>query len=191
LSYEAVAANKEKLLLASVLPKAAHTVYFCSDNALYRDIFDALPSLKDLTVHCTDGIARLASALNEKVYLELRSLTLVEKPGPIGPILFEAFPNLTKLKIESGKVTDEALQLIIQNLTQLQSLDLNCFEKLTDFGVTGISETRCEALWDSGALYFPGKKTFSFGDDAIGLPLSSLKCEHLLLDYSEFIFHSK
>jgi hypothetical protein len=183
LSTDAAAASNEKLLLATVLPTRAHTVYFCSDNALYPDIFDALPSLKDLTVHCTDGIARLASALNEKIYPDLRSLTLVEKPAEMGSILLEAFPNLTRLKIEKAAVTDESLQLIIQNLTQLQCLDLTSTCKITDFGVTGVAKDRCKALWDSRSFYLQGKDASGLGNNAIGLPLSSLKREQFIFDY--------
>jgi hypothetical protein len=178
LSNDPDAAKREKLLLASVLPEAAHTVYFSSDNALYPDIFDALPSLKSLTVHCANGIARLASALNEKTYPELRFLTLVEKPGEIGPIILEAFPNLTKLKLKVGKgtVTDQLFQLIIHNLPQLQSLDLSSCDFVSDFGVTGITKERCTQLWDSRSFYVKGNG-LRFRNDRTGLPLSSLKCE--------------
>jgi hypothetical protein len=173
-------AKREKLLLTSVLPEAAHTVYFCSDNALYPDIFDDLPSLKTLTVHCTDTDGhtnKLLACLKQNTYPELRSLTLVEEPGRIRSLLLAAFPNLVKLKIESGTVTDEGLQLIIQNLAQLQCLDLHSISKITDFGVTGIPEKECKALWDLRSFYLQGQEPSFFGNDETGYPLSSLKCK--------------
>jgi hypothetical protein len=156
-------------------------------------MFDLFPSLKHLTVYCNckAGISFAfdpipashpipITAINGKVYPELRSLALVEWWFALEGAFLEAFPDLAKLTIDSGEGTDDTIQLIIQNLTGLQTLVLNPCQPITDFGVTGINNHRCKALLDSRFFYLKEKECTRLENDVVGFPLSSLKCEGFL-----------
>ncbi|CAL8088894.1 unnamed protein product [Orchesella dallaii] len=95
-------------------------------------------------------------------------------------IVMKSLANLTTLDISSGSETpvirDDDIQACINYLKKLQNLLIGCSDELSDYGITGIPNEHCNAMFKNQRYQKSGVyKNIWASEKVTGRPLSDLK----------------